>query len=1137
MSTDTEYQSLLAPALSMSEREAAAHYYNLAENWYHLQNNKAFKAFSKHIPRITKLLQSTDVNTRLEAVRALAFIAACPRLHKQLFEEDILKYIVYILGSSPEAANCEAALVVLNHLCQQSPTQKRKFAFVSDFCKDKQSLIIIFRYAHVEDRCLSIIANVMSVLAALCTERPNIQENCIRAGIMERAFNLKTSHRDRIVRANVDLFLQSMQLQDFSVDKFNEMHTLICIQMGYSSRALCLAIWRLVVTDRFHDASRTNTLFSVVDKIAEEDPTLDDDWNVVVVPQKSDQNDSNGHHIEPNQQHSKPNQPQSPQPVKHIERPHSARSHSPPFQPSPPEDESDDKENAEEPPPMRRIQSLKPKYSDNSNGNLGSSSDLPPFPPLRPSPSWLVQEMHIAILQTNPIDTDDGGNLALNAERKRLNDIFYNTKRGLKIFFGVLTKDALIRCILRGAQIVHISGHGPYASTLKVEDKFGRTEDLSADKIKNAIERGGNKQKGGGLKLVFVSTCYSEQVAKSFCDAGVPHVVAVHSMVQILDQMATKFASAFYEALIAHRKTVDEAFNNSKAELLLEKETDCCCRHEGHIGDCRCPICKIYRCCVLHHGPTSRCTQKKSIPCCQPKVPHAHSDKFLLLPEKANHGKQILTNLPIQNQHVQCERIDSRPPTNIGQPNQKIIGRTKDTRILVDFLHPDMPSDHQGDVLFVYGRPKIGITTLALQVGRFFTRPWYQAIFPGGVFRVNLDNCDDPNYLYSYLAQAMNVRDGTFGTYSYWDQQNKQYSPYPQDTQKDLHKQLSGDDIRDPIMFHGFIDEDCNVCYPEHYIIMDQHKNHKDTVQGAVPEIIYKEFEKRIRMLPMEFYVDPKDDNKVLVRRIKFTPPEEDRILVDIRKYGTNSDEYSNFEFQKMFIIDHISFPDAKLKQFMQKIKRLVENVKCKLLLCCHDTIERKIHRIQQQNVANCMPKHRTWRIQPIQKKDAAKLLLEQARQLYEFDFTDISTPSTAEETSQFALFEWLSKSPALVQQCCTVLDRKVPFCVIIKMMSEEPSKWNLALKDWQQPLKLTPDTLKDALNALTTLLTEINVVKSIWSDQPHLFQKPYMGQKNGSYNNGNYNNGNSVNANGNAPPQQNNQNGNNQEEKPNDPN
>ena len=168
----TEYESLLAPAATMSPREAAGHYYNLAEQWYHLQNPTALKAFSKHIPRITKLLDSKDKLTRLDAMRALAFIAACPRLHRKLFEYGVLHKVATILGLTHGAASCEAALVVLNHLSNQcSQKQPRKFQLVTDFCKNKKALIIIFRYAHVEDRALSIIANVMSVVAALCDER------------------------------------------------------------------------------------------------------------------------------------------------------------------------------------------------------------------------------------------------------------------------------------------------------------------------------------------------------------------------------------------------------------------------------------------------------------------------------------------------------------------------------------------------------------------------------------------------------------------------------------------------------------------------------------------------------------------------------------------------------------------------------------------------------------------------------------------------------------------------------------------------------------------------------------------------------------------------------------------------------
>eukprot|EP01083_Nonionella_stella_P015526 43445_1 len=133
-------------------------------------------------------------------------------------------------------------------------------------------------------------------------------------------------------------------------------------------------------------------------------------------------------------------------------------------------------------------------------------------------------------------------------------------------------------------------------------------------------------------------------------------------MVQSLDQMATKFVSAFYEALIAHKASVEEAFNNSasKAELLLECDVDCCCQHEGHTPGCRFPLCKIYRCCSHHHGVSSQCTQKIKIECCQPLVPHSHSDKFLLLPRDADHNEKILSYLP----NARCERIVSRPPTN-----------------------------------------------------------------------------------------------------------------------------------------------------------------------------------------------------------------------------------------------------------------------------------------------------------------------------------------------------------------------------------------------------------------------------------------------------------------------------------------
>eukprot|EP01083_Nonionella_stella_P142618 441673_1 len=96
-------------------------------------------------------------------------------------------------------------------------------------------------------------------------------------------------------------------------------------------------------------------------------------------------------------------------------------------------------------------------------------------------------------------------------------------------------------------------------------------------------------------------------------------------------------------------------------------------------------VCNIYRCCGHHHGETSQ-RPHKHIPCCQPSIPHSHSDKFLLLPHDSDHSEKILTYLP---NNTACEMLGNRVPTNIGPSNQKIVGRARDTSILVDFVHPD----------------------------------------------------------------------------------------------------------------------------------------------------------------------------------------------------------------------------------------------------------------------------------------------------------------------------------------------------------------------------------------------------------------------------------------------------------------
>ena len=77
--------------------------------------------------------------------------------------------------------------------------------------------------------------------------------------------------------------------------------------------------------------------------------------------------------------------------------------------------------------------------------------------------------------------------------------------------------------------------------------------------------KGGNEQsKGGGIRLVFVSACFSESVADVFVSAGVPHVVAVSRSTKVLDHKAQDFAHSFYTALL-RGDTVRQAFDIGRA--------------------------------------------------------------------------------------------------------------------------------------------------------------------------------------------------------------------------------------------------------------------------------------------------------------------------------------------------------------------------------------------------------------------------------------------------------------------------------------------------------------------------------------------------------------------------------------------
>lgn len=80
------------------------------------------------------------------------------------------------------------------------------------------------------------------------------------------------------------------------------------------------------------------------------------------------------------------------------------------------------------------------------------------------------------------------------------------------------------------------------------------------------------------LQLVFVSSCHSEAAGSAFADAGIPHVVAVHSSELILDVAAKVFARHFYLALFSGY-SVKASFDKGciAVRALPEGCKACCC--------------------------------------------------------------------------------------------------------------------------------------------------------------------------------------------------------------------------------------------------------------------------------------------------------------------------------------------------------------------------------------------------------------------------------------------------------------------------------------------------------------------------------------------------------------------------------
>ncbi|DBA02705.1 TPA: hypothetical protein N0F65_010530 [Lagenidium giganteum] len=337
--------------------------------------------------------------------------------------------------------------------------------------------------------------------------------------------------------------------------------------------------------------------------------------------------------------------------------------------------------------------------------------------------------------------------LDLETERRAIvNSLLTDVRhKAIHVRFDVATADTL-RSLMTAwkCRVLHFSGHGlGQKPALCFEDGAGCTHLITPDLLRqltfsgraNAIPNSASAQP---MRLVFVNSCHSEKVASVFLNAGIPHVVAVHSDSLVVDASATMFAKHFYLSLFSG-DTVRTAFEVAKAAvraLPTQKRAACCCAHLHE------PNCKWVLSGSRHSGHSDQQC------CCKGhllKFPHDESSKFLLLggsgdPEE--HEVALFSDMPngaLQDYTPLCR---SFIPSKHGQ----FIGRNTETYLMVKSLIENV-------VTVCLGAPGIGKSSLAISVAHFVHS---RRMFPDGVYYVDLEGQKLSTVRYA-VAQSIGI--------------------------------------------------------------------------------------------------------------------------------------------------------------------------------------------------------------------------------------------------------------------------------------------------------------------------------------------------------------------------------------------
>ncbi|TYZ60538.1 hypothetical protein PybrP1_003071 [[Pythium] brassicae (nom. inval.)] len=385
-----------------------------------------------------------------------------------------------------------------------------------------------------------------------------------------------------------------------------------------------------------------------------------------------------------------------------------------------------------------------------------------PQPPAASDPNAL----HLVVLHAAPLVIKDSKGriypmekLDLEAERRAITNSLRTDAqhKAIQVRFDIATADVL-RSLMTAwpCRVLHFSGHGLGQNpALCFEDGAGCTHMITPDLLRQLTFSGPEPRRQGAgagasasasasasgspagqstsgsagasrgasqhIQLVFVNSCHSEKVASVFLNAGIPHVVAVHSDSLVVDASATMFAKHFYLSLFSGH-SVTTAFEIAKSAvraLPTQKRAACCC---AHIHEPNCPW-MLAGSRHAHHNPKQCCCKGAAL-----TFPHDESSKFLLLGGDGRsdaHDVVLFGDIPNGELADHTPRCRSSIPSMHGQ----FIGRNSETYLMIKSLL-------ENSVTACLGAPGIGKSSLVISVAHFVHS---RRMFPDGVFYVDLE--------------------------------------------------------------------------------------------------------------------------------------------------------------------------------------------------------------------------------------------------------------------------------------------------------------------------------------------------------------------------------------------------------------